>query len=95
LSFSLDRINATIRHKVCYDGNPATLVRKANFVVKTVVLESCEKTLCLVPEIVDIVNLGQTQRKYKSGVAKRKLGVEQEKRDEQITKKMPRLLTLV
>jgi len=63
--------------------------------VKTVVLESCEKTLCLVPEIVDIVNLGQTQRKYKSGVAKRKLGVEQEKRDEQITKKMPRLLTLV
>jgi len=39
--------------------------------------------LCLVPEIADIVNSGQTQRKYKSGAAERKLRVAQEKRDEQ------------
>jgi len=32
------------------------------------------------------------QRQYKSGVAKRTLRVEQEKRDEQIKKKMPCLL---
>jgi len=62
------------------------------FAVKVVVLECCEKTACLVPEITDIVNSGQTQRKYKSGAAKR---VEQAKRDEQIKKKMPCLLTRV
>jgi len=95
LSFSLDRINPTIGHKECYDGSPATLVRKTNFVVKVVVLECCEKTLCLVPEIADIVNSGQTQRKYKSGATERKHRVEQEKRDEKIKKKMSRLLTLV
>jgi len=63
--------------------------------VTVVVLECGEKTLCLVPKIADITNSGQTQRKYKSGAAKRKLRVEQEKRDEQIKKKMPRLLTWV
>ena len=88
-------MNATIGHKVRYDGSPATSVRKADFVVKVVVLEYCEKTLCLIPEIADIVNSGQTQRKYKSGGAERKLRVKQEKRDEQIKKKMPRLLTWV
>jgi len=79
-------------HKVCYECSPATPVRKANVVVKVVVLEYCEKTLCLVSEIADIVNSGPTQRKYKSGAAKRKLRVEQKKRDGQIKKKMPRLL---
>jgi len=34
--------------KACYNGSPATSVRKANFVVKVVVLECCEKTACLV-----------------------------------------------
>jgi len=52
----------------------------------------CE-TVCLLPEITDIINSGQMQRQYKSGAAKRKLKVEQEKRDEQIKKKMPCLLT--
>jgi len=51
----------------------STSVIKANFVVKVVVLECCEKTVCLVPEITDTVSSGQTQRKYKSGAAKRKL----------------------
>jgi len=41
----------------------------------------------------DITNSGQMRRKYKSGAIKRKLRAEQEKRDEQIKKKMPRLLT--
>jgi len=82
-------------HKACKDGSPATSVRKANFAVKVVVLECCEKTVCLIQEITDIVNSGQTQWKYKSGAAKRKLRVEQEKRDEQITKKTPFLLTWV
>jgi len=82
-------------HKACYDGSQATSVRKANFVVKAVVLECCEKTVCLVPEITDIVNSGQTQRKCKSRAANRKHRVEQEKRNEQIKKKMPWLLTWV
>jgi len=56
-----------------YDGSPATSVRKANFAVKVVVLECWEKTVCLVPEITDIVSSGQTQRKYQSRAAKRKL----------------------
>jgi len=34
-------------HKACYHGSPATSVRKANFVVKVVVLECCEKTMYL------------------------------------------------
>jgi len=50
--------------------------------------------MCLAPEIMDIVNSAQKQWKYKSGTDKRKLRVEQEKRDEQI-KKMPCLLTWV
>ena len=33
----------------------------------------------LVPEIADIVNSDQKQRKYESGAAKRKLSVEQKK----------------
>jgi len=28
--------------------------------------------MCFIPEIADIVNSGQTQRKYKSGAAERK-----------------------
>jgi len=40
--------------------------------VRDVVLECCEKTVCLIPEITDIVNSGQTQWKYKG----RKLRVE-------------------
>jgi len=40
-------------------------------------LECCEKTVCLITEITDIVNSGQTQRKYKSKAAKRKPRVEQ------------------
>jgi len=72
-----------------YDGSPATSVRKGNFVVKVVFLDYCEKTVCLVPEITDIVNSGQTQRKYQSGAAKEISRVEQEKRNEQIKKKMP------
>jgi len=63
--------------------------------VKVVVLECCKKTVHLIPAITDIVNSGQTQRKYKSGAAERKLRVEQEKRDEQIKKKLPFLLTWV
>jgi len=63
--------------------------------VKVVVLECCEKTVCLAPEITHIVNSGQTQRKYKSGTDERKIRVEQEKRDEQIKKKMPGLRTWV
>jgi len=55
--------------KACYDGSPAASIRKANFVVKVVVLECGEKTVCLVPEITDIKNSGQMHRKYKSGVA--------------------------
>jgi len=46
----------------------------------------CE-TVCLLPEITDIINSGQFQWQYKSGAAKRKLKVEQERRDEQIKKK--------
>jgi len=81
-------------HKACWDGSLATSVRKDNFTVKVVVLQCCEKTLCLVTaEITGIVNSGQTQRKYKSGAAKRKHRVEQAKRDEQIKKKVPCLLT--
>jgi len=53
-------------HNACHDGSTAASVRKANFVVKVVVLECCEKTVCLVPEITDIVSSGQTQRKYKN-----------------------------
>jgi len=33
--------------------------------VKVVVLECCEKTVCLVPKVTDTINSGQTQRKYK------------------------------
>ena len=40
-------------HKECHAGNLATSVRKANFVVKFVVLECYEKTVCLVPEVTD------------------------------------------
>jgi len=46
-------------HKACNDGIPATSVRKANFVVKVVVLACCEETVCFVPEIVDVINPGQ------------------------------------
>jgi len=77
------------------DGSPATSVRKANLAVKVVVLDCCQKTVYLIPAITDIVNSGQMQRKYKSGAAKRKLIIEQEKRDEQIKKKMPFLLKWV
>jgi len=71
------------------------LESKANFVVKVVVLDCCEKTVCLLPEIRVILNSGQKQRKYKSGIAKRNLRVEKEKRDEQSKKKMPFLLTWI
>jgi len=71
------------------------LESKANFVVKVVVLDCCEKAVCLVPEIRVILNSGQKQRKCKSGMAKRNLRVEKEKRDEQIKKKMPFLLTWI
>jgi len=57
------RMSGSPGHKACYNGSPVTSVRKANFVVKVVLLECCEKTVCLVPEITDIVNSGQTQRK--------------------------------
>jgi len=60
-------------HKACYHGSPATSVRKANFLVKVVVLECCVKTVCLVPEITDILNSDETQRKYDSGAAERNL----------------------
>jgi len=46
-------------HKACYDGSLAASVRTSNFVVKVVVLECSEKTVCLVTEITDIVNSGQ------------------------------------
>jgi len=36
---------------------------------KLLSLECCEKTVCLIPEITDIVNSGQTRRKYNSGAA--------------------------
>jgi len=49
------------------------MVRKANFAMKVVVLECCVKTVCLASEITDIVDSGQTQRKYESGTDKRKL----------------------
>jgi len=80
-------------HKACYDGSPATSVRKGNFAVKVVVLRCCEKTVCSVPEITDLIDSGQMQRKYKGGAAERKPRIEQEKRDEQIKKKMPCVLT--
>jgi len=32
-------------YKACCDGSPATSVRKANFVVKVVVLELCENSV--------------------------------------------------
>ena len=60
--------------------------------MKVVVLECCEKTVCLVPTITDIISSGQMQRQYNSVAAKRKLRAEQEKRDEQSKKKMPCLL---
>jgi len=44
-----------------------------------------------VPKITDIINSGRMQRKYK--VERLKANSEQEKRDEQIKKKMPYLLT--
>jgi len=84
-----------IKHVRMVIGNPATSVRKANLAVKVVILECCEKTVYLIPELTDIVNSGQTQRKYKSGATKRKLRAEQGKRDEQIKKTMPCLLTWV
>jgi len=61
--------------------------------VNVVVLECCEKTVCVVAAITDIINSGQMQRQYKSEAAERKPRVEQEKRDEHIKKKMPCLLT--
>jgi len=41
--------------------------------VKLIALECCEKTVCLVLKITDVINSGQMHREYKSEAAERKI----------------------